>query len=214
MKKIALSLFIFLTPFFLVAQDYEEIKISQLPKGVTTYVEKNMPGGTIVRAAKGVENGQDLYAAVIEIRGDKRIMIFDKDGNFVRRAKSLTSPAEPPQTKTSTTTTTHTQSNLTLIAPKPVEPASLPENIQKFLKNNHKNGKVLESKLLTLGETPIFQIVYRDATTDNVYHFDAKGEYMKKRTYILKNSPFKYQYPLSAKPTQTNLESSEEAPEK
>jgi len=212
MKKLALSMLVFLAPFLLVAQDYEEIKPNKLPKGVHSYVDKNMPGGTIIRAAKGKENEQYVYAAIIEIRNNKRIMIFDKDGNFLRRTTSLTGTPEPPPTKVNNTT--KERSNMTIIPPKKMEPSELPPNIQKFLKDNHKNGRVLQAKMLTLGETPIFQIIYRDETTDNVYHFDAKGEYMKKRTYILKNSPFKHQYPITGQPTPASTKSTEEAPGK
>jgi hypothetical protein len=152
-----------------------------------------MPGAEISKAAKGTENGQPAFGAVIEFRGSKRIMIFDKEGNFLRKADNFNPPtAEPPP---STNTNTHTAgSGATPM--ESVQEKSLPDAIQKFLKENHTTYLILDAKIVPLGESPIFQIILRDATTDNNYLFNAKGDLVKKNSYELSKSPFVNQYPL------------------
>ena len=106
-------IFIFVAASFFmagaIAQDYTEIKTTQLPKKVTEYFKKNLAAATMVRAAKTVDKGIIKYAVVAEMRGGKSIYVFDKDGNFLNREKTLKtkvqpSPAAPAAKKTDAAT--------------------------------------------------------------------------------------------------------------
>lgn len=62
----------------------KEIPVTELPKGVTEYLEKNLPGARIKESAKIVDsNGAITYEAQI----GKTDYLFDKDGNFIRRSE-------------------------------------------------------------------------------------------------------------------------------
>lgn len=84
MKK----LFAFLTALFLtvvvIAQERKiaEIPVSQLPKGVSTYVNGTLPGSKIVQAAKVVENSGASYIAVVNVNGKNHPYQFDSNGKF------------------------------------------------------------------------------------------------------------------------------------
>ncbi len=99
MKKIALiALAIFLTGFvFGQNRKVSEIKPGELPKGVNTWIDSNVPGGTIARAGKIEENGTVTYAVVIESKGRKHSYKFDKDGNFA--GKGAGAAGATPRTK-------------------------------------------------------------------------------------------------------------------
>lgn len=90
MKKIFLLLLgsIFFTS--MIAQNYTEVKTTQLPKKVTAYFTKNFKSYNVVRSAKATDKGVLKYAVVVEINGsNKSVYIFDKDGNFITRGTSL-----------------------------------------------------------------------------------------------------------------------------
>ncbi|MBE0646230.1 MAG: hypothetical protein IH596_00430 [Bacteroidales bacterium] len=180
-------------PLIIFSQDYEEIKTSELPKGVRDYVTTNMPGGEISRAVKGTDQGQTVYGTVIDFRGNKRIMIFDNEGNFLRRAENFNAPSSDPPPPANTNT--HSAGSGAIPMEK-VQEKSLPDAIKKFLKENHTTYTILDAKIVPLGEAPMFQVILRDATTDNNYLFNAKGVLMKKKSYELSKSPFVNQYPL------------------
>ena len=72
-----------------LAQNYAEIKTSQMPKKITEYLKKNLGTYTLGRVAKYDEKGLVRYAVVAELRGNKSIYVFDKDGNYLTREKSL-----------------------------------------------------------------------------------------------------------------------------
>ena len=199
MKTIFSLILLLLFPLILFSQDYEEIKVSELPKGVRDYVTNNMPGSEISRAVQGIENGQSVYATVIKFRNNKRIMVFDKEGNFLRKAENLASPSTypPPMSNTANPKSgTAPQSGSGAIAMETIPEKSLPESIRKFLKENHTNYTILEAKHIPIGEAPLFQVILRDSQSDNVYLFNAKGEMMSKRSYELSSSPFTKQFPL------------------
>lgn len=188
-----------LYPLFLFSQDYVEIKTSDLPKGVHEYVTSNMPGGVIARAVSGTEQGQTVYAAVIEFRGNKRVMVFDKEGSFLRKADNLSSSASESPAMSNTAnpkSASAPESGSGAMPMQPVEEKSLPEPIRKFLKENHTTYTILEAKIVPLSESPMFQIILRDSKTDNNYLFNARGDLMKKRSYELDKSPFVGQFPL------------------
>lgn len=98
MKKIAMiSLAIFLTGFvFGQNRKVSEIKPGELPKGVSTWIDTNVPGGTIARAGKIEQNGTITYTVVIDSKGRKHTAHFDKDGNFAGKG---TGASGAPRTK-------------------------------------------------------------------------------------------------------------------
>jgi hypothetical protein len=90
MKRIILLVVSLCFASFLFAQKTTEIKTNQLPKAVTKYVTDNMPGSTISKAVK-IEDGKTVqYGTVVDSKGRKHILIFDKDGKFVKKADKLT----------------------------------------------------------------------------------------------------------------------------
>jgi hypothetical protein len=105
MKKTIVIAFALLFSVFVSAQDKKqsEIKVSELPKGVSSWVASNMPGGKITRAGKMVENGTTTYAAVVEAKGSKHSYLFDKDGKFVGKGdRSMNSQGKAPAATTTT----------------------------------------------------------------------------------------------------------------
>ncbi len=108
MKKFIALLFVMLFSAAVFAQtkDYTEIKVSALPKNTTDWIKKNMPQGTIVKAAVGNENNQKIYFAQVEVKGDKRLLRFDKDGNFLGKGTKDRDTAKPVPLKTSQPTST------------------------------------------------------------------------------------------------------------
>ena len=86
----------------LYAQDKKvtEIKTNQLPKAVTDFIQKNMPGAIITRAGKIEDKNETTYAAVLEHKGTKHSYIFDKDGKLVGKGDHLlNSNTKIPATK-------------------------------------------------------------------------------------------------------------------
>ena len=104
------------------AQDKKmtEIKTSQLPKGVSEWVTKNVDGGKITRAGKVEENGVLSYVAMVDMKGQNRAFLFDKDGKFTGKGDHLfkSQPATKPPVKTQTTKTSTTPSPAQEPAPK------------------------------------------------------------------------------------------------
>lgn len=59
----------------------QEIKIGELPKGVTDYVAKNYAGKKISEASKiTTPDGKTMFEAEI----DKKELLFDQQGNFIK----------------------------------------------------------------------------------------------------------------------------------
>ena len=89
----------------LYAQDKKmtELKTTQLPKEVTDFIAKNMPGSTITRAGKIEDKGVVSYVAVLERQGTKHAYQFDKDGKLIGKADHLNlSGAKPVKASTVT----------------------------------------------------------------------------------------------------------------
>ncbi|MFZ4520629.1 MAG: hypothetical protein ACOYNC_02925 [Bacteroidales bacterium] len=109
MKKIVFVIIAAMFSMAVFAQDRKitEIKTNQLPKAVSEYVSKNLGGGAITRAAKIEEKGVTSYMAMVDLHGQKRPFLFDKDGKFVgkgddmlKSARSATPPVTAPAAKT------------------------------------------------------------------------------------------------------------------
>jgi hypothetical protein len=188
MKRLYTFYLFLLVPVFIIAQEYEEIKVSELPKTIPAYVSEVMPGGVISRAAKATENGQLYYAAVIDFRGNKRIMIFDKDGNFVKRVEKLNQQAKPVS-QPGTGSPSGTPANATANSTKIIPAGSLPATVQSYLRQNHPNGNISEAKQLIINRIPFYQVTVSETTRDLVLTFNKDGKYLSKRTYYKQTTP-------------------------
>jgi len=91
MKKVLFFMMAILLSTVMYAQDRKmsELKTSQLPKGVTDFIAKNMPGATITRAGKIEDKSEVNYVAVVEMKGSKHAYLFDKDGKFKEKGDHL-----------------------------------------------------------------------------------------------------------------------------
>ncbi len=101
MKRTLMILASLFAVTFLFAQTKTEIKTTDLPKAAVKYVKDNLPGATITRAFRMEENKVISYGTVLDIQGRKHILIFDKNGNFLKKGDNLVEdkPAKPPQKK-------------------------------------------------------------------------------------------------------------------
>lgn len=88
MKKIAFFIIAFLISVSMSGQNYTELKPSQLPKKITEFVAKNLKGGVIKRAAKTNEKDTRYAIVATSSNGKKSILVFDKNGDFLQRAKN------------------------------------------------------------------------------------------------------------------------------
>lgn len=108
MKKIILLLIAITFSGLVTAQERKiaEIPVSQLPKGVSTYVNGTLPGSKIIQAAKVVENSGTSYIAVVNVNGKNHPYQFDSNGKFkgkpdpalIKEAK-LKMAGQQPKTK-------------------------------------------------------------------------------------------------------------------
>jgi hypothetical protein len=101
MKKMMLAAVAAIFAVFVFAQDKKmsELKISDLPKGVSEYCEKNF-GGKPVRAGKIEEKSTVTYVALVDMKGTKHAFLFDKDGKFTGKGDHLfNAKTQPVPTK-------------------------------------------------------------------------------------------------------------------
>ncbi len=106
MKKIVFLLVAAILATMVFAQDrtMSELKVSQLPKGVTDYISKNLPGAPITRAGKIEEKGEVTYVATVDVKGSKHTYLFDKNGTFKGKGDHLfNQPAKPAVDKSANT---------------------------------------------------------------------------------------------------------------
>jgi len=91
MKKIMFLLVAAMLSTMLFAQDRKmsELKVNQLPKEVTDFIKKNMPGSTITRAGKIDEKGVISYVTVLERKGTKHAYRFDNEGKLIGKADNI-----------------------------------------------------------------------------------------------------------------------------
>lgn len=90
MKKIVLIIFTILFSTTLFAQKMTEVKEKDLPKATTDYMKANFSGAIILRAVKAEENGVITYNVAFDMKGRKHILVFDKDGNFLKKGDQMT----------------------------------------------------------------------------------------------------------------------------
>jgi hypothetical protein len=101
MKKLMFLIFAAMFSVAIFAQDKKmtEIKTSQLPKAVSEWVSQNIAGGSITKAGKIEENGVLSYVAMVDMKGQNRAFVFDKDGKFIGKADNVLKAnpvAKPP----------------------------------------------------------------------------------------------------------------------
>jgi hypothetical protein len=104
MKKVILLFAALAFTVSVFAQKPDEIKPSDLPKNVTSWISQNFKKSTIERAGKATENKNVLgYIVSINSNGRKMILVFDKNGKYIDKVRK----AEEAQAllKPSTTTT-------------------------------------------------------------------------------------------------------------
>ena len=91
MKKVVFLMIAAMFSLAVFAQDRKvtEIKTNQLPKAVAEYVTKNLGGGAITRAGKIEEKGVTSYMAMVDMHGQNRAFLFDKDGKFLSKGDDL-----------------------------------------------------------------------------------------------------------------------------
>ena len=102
MKQITLILAAILISACVYAQKATEIPASKLPKATTNYIADNLPGATITKAAKVDDNGVLTYNVGIDVKGKKHLLIFDKDGKFLKKGDDKINsyaPKEKPASK-------------------------------------------------------------------------------------------------------------------
>ncbi|HNW77195.1 MAG TPA: PepSY-like domain-containing protein [Bacteroidales bacterium] len=207
MKKTVLAIFFLLFAFIAGAQEYTEIKTSQLPKATRDYFTKKMPDAKITRAAKVDDNGTISYLVSYSDRGRKHVLQFDKDGTFIGKGDKLVSGAKSTtQAKNSGTTTTTTKEPGKQTPPSntgsssshpakviPVE--KLPADILTYLKTNIPSGEITQARQLTINEVPIYQVKVKDGKKEHVITFNGKGKYLSKRSYDVKSDQQKENKP-------------------
>ena len=89
MKKVLLLPVAFILISGAFAQKMTEVKTRDLPKPIEKYINENMPGVTIFKAVKVEDKGTLTYNVAIDVHGRKHILVFDKDGKFLKRGDDL-----------------------------------------------------------------------------------------------------------------------------
>jgi hypothetical protein len=109
MKKIMILLIIILVFNGAFAQKITEVRKEDLPKTILKYISNNYKGATVFKAVKLDDKGSLIYNVAIDIHGRKQILVFDKDGRFLKKGDDfpksnkkageiqVTQPANAPQ---------------------------------------------------------------------------------------------------------------------
>lgn len=109
MKKITILFAAILISASVFAQKSTVIQTSKLPKAATDYISDNLPGAKITKASKVEDKGVLTYSVDIDVKGHKHVLIFDKDGKFLKKGDALidsTTPKSTPASKPPQKTTT------------------------------------------------------------------------------------------------------------
>jgi hypothetical protein len=85
MKKVTLTLIAALFATLIFAQTKTELKSSELPKTITDYLATNVKAYTIYKSFKVDSKGVITYDVIMTKGSDKRMMVFDKDGKFIKK---------------------------------------------------------------------------------------------------------------------------------
>ena len=90
MKRIILMTVVALFTTAVFAQTKTELKPSELSKSITDYVKQNMKTFSIVKAFKVDSKEVITYDVVVAKGAEKHILVFDKDGKFVKEGDQET----------------------------------------------------------------------------------------------------------------------------
>ena len=77
------------------AQTKTEIKVTELQKVITDYIVRNYSGYTIEKAFRIERNGITAYRVAVKNDKSNLILVFDKDGKFLKEKE----PQNPNQGK-------------------------------------------------------------------------------------------------------------------
>lgn len=86
-KALFFALFLGIT-IALHAQTKTEIDVKDLPKSISEFVSKSMTGFSIDKAFKVVEKGTQLYNVIVKKGDVSNTLVFDKDGNFIKKSEA------------------------------------------------------------------------------------------------------------------------------
>ena len=95
MKTVLITCAALLISGFLFAQKTTDIPVAKLPKAATDYIKENLPGTTITKATKVEDKGVITYNVSIDVKGRKHILVFDKDGKFLKKGDDLIQSSAP-----------------------------------------------------------------------------------------------------------------------
>ena len=85
MKKVLVTFMVALFATVVLGQTKTELKTADLPKNVTDYITLNMKNSTIDKAFKVDNKGEITYKVVVMNGKEKKVLHFDKNGNFVNK---------------------------------------------------------------------------------------------------------------------------------
>jgi hypothetical protein len=100
MKKTILFISAMLFSVYIFAQKSTEIAASKLPQATTDYIKDNLPGTKIDKAYKVEDKGVVTYNVTIDVKGKKHLLIFDKDGKFLKKGDDLIKSGDATKTAT------------------------------------------------------------------------------------------------------------------
>jgi hypothetical protein len=178
MRRLFLGIILSCFTVALWAQNYTDIKKSDLPKTTQDYIKVNLAGLDVTRTVKIEDNGKTNYGVVFESRGAKHVLIFDKEGNYLQKGDDLfsgqgkaKSNEDPPVAPTANKSTTAISAN------------QLPAKVQDYIKTNYAGSKIVTASQFSDKKAVFFQVQVTDGSRNHLLTFDSKGNYLSKRYY-------------------------------
>jgi hypothetical protein len=161
------------------AQNYTDIKYSELPKTTQDYVKVNLAGLDITRTVKIEDNGKTNYGVVFESRGAKHVLIFDKDGNYLQKGDDLFSQQAKPKNEEVTPAVPATANKTTTA----ISPDQLPANAKDYIKTSYPSSKIVTAAQFSDKKAVFYQVQVTDGSKNYMLTFDSKGNFLSKRYY-------------------------------
>lgn len=94
MKKLLLVAIFGLAVLFVNAQTRTEVKVADLNKAITENVAKSYAGFTIKDAFKSENKGVTTYEVKIAKGNEQDVLVFDKDGKFIKKESAKAGEAK------------------------------------------------------------------------------------------------------------------------
>jgi hypothetical protein len=165
---------------YVAAQEYTDIKVSQLPKATQGYIAENFKGTQPSRVVRIDDKGTINYAVVFESDGRKKVLAFDKDGKFIQKGNQVsTGQQQTHSANTAGTGTIKPAGNSTA----PIAVDKLPATVQTYIKTTYPAGKIAISNQLTENSLVSYQVTVIDGNKSHVMTFDSKGKYLSEQTF-------------------------------